>query len=416
MFALGNLGGGFVEGSLDATKQDNTALQTKLARDQAALDAQARKVVGNTIMAYGGGQVPQAPMPGQPSQPMQMPTQFPAAQPSPLARLGQAFGQMMPAQQLGPGQPMPQMGGQQSAPIPPQMPQGMPQVQRPPQPMPQQAQAPQPMPGPQGGQGMSLVEVAQKMRAANPDASPEAIAMGMQQFMPLMNTQAKMDYQQGMLALREQQIEQRMQELTIKEAGLNGRAATANETRIRGQDIGAQNTDKRLEVAREKLQQEVGKAKAVQERFEKRAETKEREFKEKIRLAKTKQELDAAKFEYQKFNDERKTAETKFKNASDALARIGNIMVDVDPQQKAAVTSGAMQRLTPAPEGMSPAQTRYATPGAPAPGASEPLFRMDNSEASFQKWKALPAGTAYLDPNGKPVRKGEEAMEGGGGR
>ena len=164
---------------------------------------------GKTLQMFNSGQQQQQPQPPQMPQPQGWtPPQGQQAMPGG----GPQTPQVMPPP--APMQGMPPQGMPQGQPgMPPQMPQGgggmPPPMQRPPMPqgggqMPPQQQQPmggQMPPGmPQGGQQppqLNWQTIFQKVRQANPGATPQVLAAAVDRFMPLMNQQSQQQWEQS---------------------------------------------------------------------------------------------------------------------------------------------------------------------------------------------------------------------------
>lgn len=180
---------GFMSGFQD---QQRSAAQTGLLQQNvqaAQVDMAGRAAFGRALqqammpgaqpMPGQGAPPPQPPMPGQPSQPMGRPGMGGPPQAS-----------MVPGQQ-----PMPGVGGP-----------GMGQGSGGGAPMPQYTGGPM-----AGGGGMpqgqfDLRTVMSRIAAANPGAPPAVIAAAIDHAMPLLNAQARMEWQQERLALQEQNM------------------------------------------------------------------------------------------------------------------------------------------------------------------------------------------------------------------
>lgn len=210
--------------------------KAKMEREQAEMAAQGLGAFGEGMMGmYGAQPGPmggEAPMRGGQSYPQPpMPGQNSAAPPVP----GSAPG--MPVQQ---GTPQPHsMGGQMSAPATaaPAIPAGQPSA---PAGQPQ-AQAPQ---GPTSGglQSMGLRDFVQAVRQAHPDLPPQAFGMALQQYMPFMSAQAKMEYQQLQQAMAQQRIDlgyQNLGERTRANDAIQGRFDDRQATHARDERTSA---------------------------------------------------------------------------------------------------------------------------------------------------------------------------------
>lgn len=236
---------GYVQGRVNENTADMSDLQ--LAEAKRSPLGQVALANALRIMAEGGGDTqsmgqpsPQAPMPGQPSQPMVPPG---GGQPSPPSPGGAPQGASPPGggSILGgvpgfrPGEtimgnPSPASQVAQRFPGPggaPPMPQGAPQ---PGGGMP--LRPPMPSGMPMGGQipgTMDWKQIVGSIVKANPDAPPDVIASAISQAMklPQISQEGRMSMQMLALQLREQDI------LRREEA-----ARQADETRRRGQDIG----------------------------------------------------------------------------------------------------------------------------------------------------------------------------------
>jgi hypothetical protein len=208
------------EGYLQAEGQQEDNRIKDLTRQQAQFDLMGGQAAGRALqLMYGGqqpGPPPPSPPPGQSSPPVQ-PTMQPNIQQPPMP---------MPRP---PGAPQP-MPGQMPAmrpPGPPGMPPGAPPggPGGPPGGGPPGGGPPgggppgggppgmqQSMPG-QGQQGpaLSLESVMQAVVKANPGAPPQVVMSAVNKFLPLMNTQAQMQWREISLELRKQALLQQGQ-------------------------------------------------------------------------------------------------------------------------------------------------------------------------------------------------------------
>jgi|SRR5580693_401433 hypothetical protein len=150
---------------------------------------------GQPPLPGGGPQAPQVMQP--PPAPMQgMPPQgMPQGQPGMMPQQMPQGGGMPPPMQRP---PMPQGGGQmppqQQQPTGGQMPQGMPQGGQ---------------QGPPGGQQtpqLNWQTIFQKVRQANPGATPQVLAAAVDRFMPLMNQQSQQQWKEVAQQMKEMQL------------------------------------------------------------------------------------------------------------------------------------------------------------------------------------------------------------------
>jgi hypothetical protein len=237
------------EGYLQAEGQQEDNRIKDLARQQAQFDLMGGQLAGQALQQmYGGQQLgppPPSPPPGQSSPPVQ-PTMQPNIQQPPMP---------MPRP---PGAPQP-MPGQMPAmrpPGPPGMPPGAPPggPGGPPGGGPPGGGPPgmqQPAPG-QGQQGpaLSLESVMQAVVKVSPGAPPQAIMSAVNKFLPLMNTQAQMQWREISLAIREQALLQQGQN-----------QQRMGDQRDRGLDIRQQNAGiagKRADTAASESQRKQG--------------------------------------------------------------------------------------------------------------------------------------------------------------
>lgn len=222
----------------------------------------------------GGPPAAQPPPPGVASLPSQPP---PGGPPQPQFPPGGAGGPMPPPQGAGPMPPGAPPWAQQGMPGAP----GVPPMRQQPGMAPMQAMRPPPMQGgppgappgggpppggmpmrppmpqqpPMGGggmsqpppqmqQGMRWQDAAQMIAKANPGIKPEVLAGALQQMMPMMNAQSRIDFQTQMLNYREQQLFEKQLEFD-RRAGQGDRKLDQGDTRIGQTDTKiAQSADK----------------------------------------------------------------------------------------------------------------------------------------------------------------------------
>jgi len=170
MLPFGALLAGVPSGYQEGAKHE---LEIDAARDE----QQGRIAFGKTLQQLGllPGATPVPPSPGQPSMPMQRP-------------MGPSF---------GPPAAQPPMVPPQGGPPPPP---GAPPAMQPPGP---------PQGGPTGA--LDWRQVTQMVTQANPGAKPEVIAAAVNQFLPLMNQQAQMEWRLLSAQLAQQRITQQGQ-------------------------------------------------------------------------------------------------------------------------------------------------------------------------------------------------------------
>lgn len=230
----------------------DTDLQDERLQD-ARRDALAKAAYGSALqmLAQSG---PQAPPPGQMSQPqqgqqppmpgmspggpqgpqMQPPGMMPQAQPPMAPPQGPAdFNQRFSAANLPTSGPpgMPQ-GPQMQPPGMPQQPPGMPPGMQ--------------QPRPQGQQQLDWRSIVQAVQKANPNIDPAVMAKAVDQFMPMMNQQSQQEWRQLSLQIREQAIQSRETMLLTAERGRTERSTAVNDTR---RQIADTNADTRLDIA-----------------------------------------------------------------------------------------------------------------------------------------------------------------------
>ncbi|MDE2471864.1 MAG: hypothetical protein KGL35_24850 [Bradyrhizobium sp.] len=201
--------GGYQQGVANEYKLDD--------QKRAAL---ARVAMGNALSALaggGGGQQPIPPMPQGPQPPFQ---QGPQAQP-----------QAPPPGQMS--QPMQRPGLPQQAPAG-----GMLAASMAPPGQPRTANGPPGLPGggglSGGNQPLDWRTLVAAVKQANPNIPPDVMAEAVNQFLPMMNQQSQMEWRQISLQLREQALQDRTQQFMLAESGRNQRADLASGDRRAG--------------------------------------------------------------------------------------------------------------------------------------------------------------------------------------
>jgi hypothetical protein len=333
---LGALGSGIAQGFDPA--YDNAVKQA----GQIAL--------GKTLQMLGGGQqFSQGPM-GQPGQPPQQPP------------MGGMSPQGMPPQMAGPP-PMPQggppMGGPPQGGMPPppmQRPMGGPPIGPPggqPMPPPQGPPGGQPpmqpqgfgsQPQQQGGGPLDWRQIFQMVTRANPGAPPQVIAAAVNGAIPLMNSQAQIEWKNYIapqLAQQRMAVQERGQDIGA-EVRERGQDVTA-----RGQDIKADTAaagqESREKIAGQNIQSREKIAGQKEEAVQKRFDIKEARI--------TAHQMVTADQGWQRLEQQRQALEARIKQGGDrqALAMWRSIL-DAQHKRTTEIISAWSQNNTMSPE------------------------------------------------------------------
>lgn len=220
---------GMLQGRIDNDNADLKDLQL----GDAKRDAAAKIALGNALQLLSANPQPQAPPPGQASQPAAPPPQMGAPQPQQMMmppggapQPQQAPPGMPPRPMMPPSAPPPVGGG------------GPPQVQPmgvggAPGGMPSPGGPPRPPGMGQSGQ-MDWRQLVAAVKQANPDIQPDVLMQAVNQFLPLMNQQSQQEWRQVSLQIREQQITSRESQLA---ATLASREREGDATRNTRRDI-----------------------------------------------------------------------------------------------------------------------------------------------------------------------------------
>lgn len=226
---MGAVPGGFQQGQIANNQIDQQHLQLIDTRaKQAGMEAYFRALHG---MMTPGGQGPQPPMPGQPSMPQQgsAPQMSPQAMPGPHMQSPMAMNNGQPVL-ASDGGIMPPM---QSAPASGVQPAGPPGVQQSP-----------PVQAPGGQQQMSWQFVATQLKQQNPGVDDLALAHAVDKFVPMMNQQSKLEWQQ----LRNEVLRD---VASIRGGAQVEAAGTRADAQVQSAGIRADATDNRTEAQRE---------------------------------------------------------------------------------------------------------------------------------------------------------------------
>lgn len=258
-------------------------------------------------------------------------------------------------------------------------------------------------PAPQQGQGQSapsagnqnatdpsaqLTQLATKLKAANPSASPAVIFKALSQMAPMMNTAQKQALQEQGLQLRQALAQEHDQISQLLEAGRNNRNVDNNAAKgtredksitakqgmqTQKLDAQGQQSDAKLKLAKDKLDLALKKASDAKDAAGKR------------------QALNEARVAQQNY--------VALRNAQANIARSGAQPIPAD--QEGAAEADIQSRLPGAGSASPPASA--AAPSPPTAQPSPPSSPQGGvpQPKSQQEYDALPPGSKWMDSKGQ---------------